>query len=274
MAEPTVCDFGVLLRSVLAFDDDEFVSLLYIDADGQRHTAVWRPATAITWVATKMPNDAGCEDEPRVLAHIALFSTAAWPEEEHHIVARSLSAGELQAMQGRGERVPEVFGQHLGGHVVDVFAAVEHDRQSEVLDEPVQERDAVIPFDRLLVGVENAWQVGQIRQIDDAQLLGSLELAHNRPRVRTVGAYFCDGGIDVRGAVEHRDPSRAHPVCAGLIDRGWAELVAKTLRAQGRISTARFRGHRAGPQLVVGRPGTELARPPEEERGVEPGRPE
>jgi hypothetical protein len=58
MAEPAVCDFGVLLRGVLGFDDDEFVSLFYIDAEGERHTAVWRPTTALTWVATKMPNTA------------------------------------------------------------------------------------------------------------------------------------------------------------------------------------------------------------------------
>ena len=56
--QPTACDFGVLLRDVLAFDDDEFVSLFYTDAEGGTHTAVWRPATAITWVTTTMPSTA------------------------------------------------------------------------------------------------------------------------------------------------------------------------------------------------------------------------
>jgi hypothetical protein len=56
--EPTVCDFGVLLHDVLDFAQDEFVSLFYLDAEGRTHTAVYRPAAAITWVATKMPSTA------------------------------------------------------------------------------------------------------------------------------------------------------------------------------------------------------------------------
>jgi hypothetical protein len=56
--KPIECDFGVLLCDVLGFTNDEFVSLLYIEADDKRHTAVWRPATAVTWVATKMPDTA------------------------------------------------------------------------------------------------------------------------------------------------------------------------------------------------------------------------
>ncbi|HWS92874.1 MAG TPA: hypothetical protein VN306_10380 [Mycobacterium sp.] len=49
-SSPTL-DFAGLL-SVLGFTDDEFVSLLYEDAVGERHAAVMKPADAIAAAAT------------------------------------------------------------------------------------------------------------------------------------------------------------------------------------------------------------------------------
>jgi hypothetical protein len=45
-------DFAGLLLGVLGFTDDEFVSLLYEDADGWPHTAVMAPADAVEVAAT------------------------------------------------------------------------------------------------------------------------------------------------------------------------------------------------------------------------------
>jgi hypothetical protein len=131
----------------------------------------------------------------RVWSPTSPFVCAEFRSVEHHdIRSWTLRAGKHQTVDSGGKRVPEVFSEYLGGHVVDVFAAVEVDRQGEIVNEVVQEQDRVVATKGLLV--EDAGNLGKLGQVDQAYFACGRELPGDGIPVRTVGSNIGDSCLD------------------------------------------------------------------------------